>query len=75
MANNADVCMNGPRHSNRELFWQRIEDECPISLNAALWNMDDADLSETMLAKELEHFDYCVYMLFLKIVAECWMVL
>jgi hypothetical protein len=37
--------------------------------------MDDADLSEAMLAKQLENVDYCDNMLFLKIVAECWMVL
>ena len=61
--------------SNRELFWKRVEDECCVLLNAALWNMDDESLAETLLGKQLEDFDFEVNIELLNLAAECWFVL
>jgi len=60
--------------SNRETFWERIENECPIELSAALWNMEDSDLTETLLGKQLAGFDFDANMHILKLAAESWRV-
>ena len=58
--------------SHREEFWEQIVNECPVELSAALWNMSDVELTETLLGKQLTNFDFEVNMLLLRITAQCW---
>ena len=54
----------------REIFWERIVDECQVHISAELWNMSDSDLTETLLGRQMDNFDENLQVI--KIAAECW---
>ena len=63
-------CTAFSRH--RDLFWERIVDECSVSCSAQLWSFDDMTLSETMVGRQTLDVDFDELVYVLKVAAECW---
>ena len=56
----------------RELFWDRLVDECSVTVSSALWNFPDNILAETLLGRQTLNVDIEDNLVVLKIAAECW---
>ena len=58
--------------SQRDIFWEKITNDCEVNVSAALWQLDDDSFTNVVLGMQMEHLDFEDHMKIIKTAAGIW---